>query len=270
VGADGFGPTCIALAGETMYSAHRSVVRGRPMDELKVIADQLTRQLDLDHPPVQVSYLEQPPTGVDRHPGGVPSVCTFFAFGAEKPFYADLPQHEDCEVGAFVLGIPPAGEVGGRLMSTIGRMQSVGYLNPGEEARVPHNATPPKYVAYGPLGSLPMPPTGVLLFANPKSAMLAAEAAGSGSDARPVSINGRPMCAIMPILNQGTPVGVSLGCTGSRIYTDLGIDKMVVGIRGDHLARFAEKLTRIVEANAVIASEDLARKRAAPHAHYPA
>ncbi len=235
----------------------------------KAIADQLTQQLELDLPPVQVSYLEEPPHGVPQHPGGVPSVCTFFAFGAERAFYAALPQHEDCEVGAFVLGIPPAGDLGGRLMSTIGRMQSVGYLNPGEEATVPHNATPPKYVAYGPLGSLGIPPTSVLLFTTPKSAMLAVEAAGSGADARPISMNGRPMCAIMPLLNQGAPVGVSLGCTGSRIYTDLGIDKMVVGIRGDHLTRFAEKLDRIVAANAVIASEDTARKRAASSAHHP-
>ncbi|MFY9716837.1 MAG: DUF169 domain-containing protein [Thermoplasmata archaeon] len=236
---------------------------------LRAIADQLTTQLALDLPPVQVSYLEEPPAGVAEHPGGVPSVCTFFAFGAEKPFYASLPRHEDCEVGAFVLGIPPAGDLGGRLMSTIGRMQSIGYLNPGEEAQVPHNSAPPKYVAYGPLGSLPMPPTGVLLFTNPKGAMLAVEAAGSGADARPITMNGRPMCAIMPILNQGTPVGISLGCTGSRIYTDLGIDKMVVGIRGDHLSQFAAKLTRVVEANAVIHSEDSARKNAAPHAHRP-
>jgi len=236
--------------------------------ELQAIASQLTRQLGLEMAPVQVSYLEAPPAGVAQHPGGVPSVCTFFAFGAERPFYAALPQHEDCEVGAFVLGIPPAGEVGGRLMSTIGRMQSVGYLNPGEEAHVPHNATPPKFVAYGPLGSLAMPPTGVLLFANPKSAMLAVEAAGAGADAQPVSMNGRPMCALLPILNQGTPVGVSFGCTGSRIYTDLGVDKMVIGIRGDHLVRFAEKLDRIVEANRVIADEDSARKRSAPNAHH--
>jgi uncharacterized protein (DUF169 family) len=237
--------------------------------EMQAIADQLTRQLELTLAPVQVSYLDAPPPGVVEHPGGVPSVCTFFAFGAERPFYAALPKHEDCEVGAFVLGIPPAGDVGDRLMSTIGRMQSVGYLNPGEEAIVPHNATPPKYVAYGPLGSLPVPPTGVLLFAKPRSAMLAVEAAGAGTDARPVTMNGRPMCAIMPILNQGTPVGISLGCTGSRIYTDIGADTMVVGVRGDHLARFAEKLNRIVEANTVIAAEDSARKRAAPAAYHP-
>jgi uncharacterized protein (DUF169 family) len=236
---------------------------------LHEISDQLRRQLGLDASPVQISYLEAPPAGVAEHPGGVPSVCTFFALGAERPFYAALPKHEDCEVGAFVLGVPPAGDVGKRLGATIGHMQSIGYLNPGEEAHVPHNATPPSFVAYGPLGSLPMDPTGVLAFTNPRGAMLAVEAAGSGPDARPVPTNGRPMCAIMPILHQGAPVAVSYGCTGSRIYTDLGIDKMIVGIRGDHLRSFAEKLDRTVEANARIAAEDSERKRAAPNAHRP-
>jgi uncharacterized protein (DUF169 family) len=231
--------------------------------ETQAIADQLTRQLNLETPPVQISYLDHPPKGVPAHPGGVPSVCTFFAFGTEKPFYAPLGEHAACEIGAFVLGIPPEGELGGRLMSTLGAMQKEGYLNPGEEAHVPHNPTPPKYVAYGPLGSLDVPPTGVLLFANPKSAMLAAEVAGSGQDARPVSLNGRPMCAIMPLMNQGAPVALSLGCTGSRIYTDLGIDKMVVGIRGDNLTRFAEKLARIVKANEIVAADTANRKKSA-------
>jgi uncharacterized protein (DUF169 family) len=238
-------------------------------EETQTIAAQLIRQLDLDTPPVQVSYLDEPPEGVPEHPGGVPSVCTFFAFGTEKPFYAGLPAHEDCEIGAFVLGVPPVGELGTRLMGTIGTMQKEGYLNPGEEAHVPHNEKAPKWVAYGPLGSLPMPPTGVLIFARPKGAMLALEAAGSGKDAAPVPMNGRPMCAIMPIMNQGAPVAVSLGCTGSRIYTDIDSDKMVVGIRGDHLGAFARKLETIVRANEAVRAEDTARKSNATHPHLP-
>ncbi len=238
-------------------------------NELKSIADQLSRQLELDRPPVQVSYLEAPPQGIPEHPGGVPSVCTFFALGADRPFYAGLPKHEDCEIGAFVLGIPPKGELGGRLMSTIGMMQKEGYLNPGEEAKVPHNDKAPAYVAYGPLGSLPVPPTGVLLFLNPRSAMLAVEAGGSGPDAAPVPFNGRPMCAILPILNGGVPVAASLGCTGSRIYTDLAPSGMIVGVRGDRLAQFAKKLDRIVKANVGVAAEDEGRKRKAPNAHRP-
>lgn len=239
------------------------------MVDYPAIATQLKRQLGLGMAPVQISYLDEPPAGLPQHEGGVPSVCTFFAFGTEKAFYAALPQHEDCEIGAFVLGVPARGEVGGRLMSSIEMMQKVGYLNPGEETRVPHNTVPPKFVAYGPLGTLPMPPTVVLMFTNPKGAMLATEAAGSGTDAKPVPMNSRPMCAIVPIMNQGAPVAVSFGCIGSRIYADLGIDQMVIGVRGDHLAEFAKKLDTIVAANATIGAEDQARKDAASRAHRP-
>jgi len=236
--------------------------------ELRAVAEQLTLQLGLELPPVQVTYLERPPEGVPQHPGGVPSVCTFFAFGTRSPFFAGLPQHEDCEIGAFVLGIPPEGAVGGRLVITISGMQEHGYLNPGEEAKVPHNPVPPKYVAYGPLGTLPLPPTGVLLFTDPRGAMLAAEAAGSEPDGWTVPMNGRPMCAILPILNQGAPVALSLGCVGSRIYTDLGVDKMVVGVKGDRLIAFSKKLDRIVRANEFVRSEDVARKAKAPGAFH--
>ena len=231
-------------------------------EDLARIAAQLTRDLGLDRPPVQITYLEKAPTGVPEHSGGVPSVCTFFAFGTRSAFYAGLPKHEDCEIGAFVLGIPPQGPVGERLMATIGDMQKEGYLNPGEEAKVPHNPTPPNFVAYGPLGAFSFAPTVVLLFADPRGAMLAGEAAGSGegSDSWTVPVNGRPMCAIVPILNQGAPVALSLGCTGSRIYTDMGIDKMVIGVRGDRLRSFAEKLERVVRANEFVRREDSARK----------
>jgi len=237
-------------------------------EELRTVAEQLTRQLGLEWPPVQVSYLDNPPKGVPEHPGGVPSVCTFFAFGTRSAFYAGLPKHEDCEIGAFVLGIPPKGAVGGRLMATIGDMQKEGYLNPGEEASVPHNALPPKFVAYGPLGTLPVAPTGVLMFTNPRGAMLAAEAAGSAPEVWAVPMNGRPMCAILPILNQGASVALSLGCVGSRIYTDLGVDKMVVGVRGDRLVAFAKKLERVVHANEFVRAEDAARKAKAPSAFH--
>lgn len=227
------------------------------------LAQHLSQQLDLDLPPVQITYLHERPSGVPEHPGGVPSVCTFFAFGTRSPFFAALPGHEDCEIGAYVLGIPPEGAAGARLMSTLGTLEGAGYLNPGEAAKVPHNATPPEFVAYGPLGSLPFAPTAVLLFANPRAAMLAAEAGGAGADAWAVPMNGRPMCAIVPILNQGAPVALSLACTGSRIYTDLGVDKMVIGVRGDRLKEFVARLDRIVQANEVVRAEDSARKSAA-------
>ena len=227
---------------------------------LEKVAAQLTHDLGLTHPPVQVSYLEAPPKGVPEHPGGVPSVCTFFAEGATHPFYAGLKAHDACEIGAFVLGMKPEGELGGRLMGTIGMMQKEGYLKPGEEAVVPHNPSAPKFVAYGPLGTLDMPPTTVLLFAKSRSAMLAVEAAGGN-----VPMNGRPMCAINPILNQGAPVAMSLGCIGSRIYTQMGDGELVVGIRGDQLDQFAASVRKIRHANDVVEGEDARRRNASVH-----
>jgi len=185
-------------------------------EDLKQLAQQLTTDLELTTPPIQITYLESAPEGVTRYPGVAPSVCTYFAEGRSAPFYADLKAHEACEVGAFVLGIPPEGEAGGRLMSMVGLMHKEGYIAPGEEAQIPRNAKPPKFVAYGPLGSLPMPPTNVLIFAPPKSAMFAVEAAGGSAP-----MNGRPMCAIVPTLNHGANVAISIGCIGSRIFTGL-------------------------------------------------
>ena len=223
--------------------------------DLRAISAQLTSDLGLAKPPIQVSYLDHPPQGVTEHPGGSPSVCTFFSEGQRSAFYVGIPGHEACEIGAFVLGIAPEGELGNRLMSTIGMMQKEGYLAPGDEGKIPKNATPPKYVAYGPLGSLKMAPTNVLLFAKPRSAMLAMEASSKA-----VPVNGRPMCAVVPTLNQGAPVAVSIGCIGSRIYTQMGDDQMVVGIRGDFLEEFARRLRTIVHANEVVATEDSGRK----------
>jgi uncharacterized protein (DUF169 family) len=227
------------------------------------ISKELTRELGLSSAPVQVTYLEHAPQGVPQHPGGVPSVCTFFSEGRKSPFYADLHAHEDCEIGAFVLGIAPEGEVGGRLMSMVGMMQKEGYLSPGDEAKIPRNSKPPRYVAYGPLGTLPMAPTNVLLFASAKSAMLAMEAAPG-----PVPMNGRPMCAVVPTLNQGAPVAVSIGCIGSRIYTGLEDGEMIVGIRGDHLQSFAASVRKIRHANDVVAAEDSRRKKQSEAKHH--
>ncbi len=224
------------------------------------IASDLTRDLELNQPPVQISYLDAPPKGVREHAGGAPSVCTFFAEGQKHAFYAEQKAHEECEIGAFVMGIEPVGALGTRLVATIGTMVKEGYLHPGEEAKIPHNAQSPKVVAYGPLGSLSTPPTTVLMFANPKSAMLALEAAPG-----PVPHNGRPMCAIVPTLVQGAPMAFSTGCIGSRVYTQMGDDRVVIGVRGDYLEKFHQGIQRIRRANEIVKSEDPRRRAAATH-----
>jgi uncharacterized protein (DUF169 family) len=229
-------------------------------EHLRAVASDLEKHLGLDRSPVQVTYLDAPPQGIPEHPGGAPSVCTFFAEGQLRPFYAAVPAHEACEVGAFVMGIAPEGELGTRLMATVGMMQKEGYLAPGEEGKIPRNATAPKYVVYAPLGSVPVAPTSVLFFPKAKGAMLALEAAGGT-----VPTNGRPMCALVPTLNQGAPVAMSMGCVGSRIFTQIGDDRMMMGVRGDALDSFHSSLQKIVKANALVGAEDQRRREGSTH-----
>jgi uncharacterized protein (DUF169 family) len=223
--------------------------------EYQQLATDLVRDLELSTAPVQISYLDHRPEGVAEHPGHAPSVCTFFAEGRKGSFFADTKAHEACEIGAFVLGVPPEGDVGQRLMATVGMMQKEGYLAPGDEGHIPRNESAPRYVAYGPLGSLGTEPTAILMFANPRSAMMAMEAASG-----PVPINGRPMCAIVPTLNHGAGVAVSPACIGSRIYTDMAPGEMIVGVRGDQLKSFAAKVRKIRAANDAVAAETRRRK----------
>jgi hypothetical protein len=162
------------------------------------------------------------------------------------------------------MGISPEGALGGRLSSTVSWMEEKGYLAPGEAAHIPHNATAPEFVGYGPLGSLPTPPTVVMMFVRPRALMLVVEAAARawpGSPAPPLL--SRPMCSFVPVLLGGAHVVISVGCSGSRVYTEMGDDTMLVGIRADALRRFAKAVHEIRKSNDQVWDLNLERKLAA-------
>ena len=233
--------------------------------ETKEIAQQLTHDLDLDVTPVQISFLDAPPSGLKEHPGGVPSWCTFWADARKEGFFAPLAKHDGCEIGAFVLGMPLEGALGEKLMGTLGWMQGQGYLAKGEEAQIPHRSKSSKFVAYAPLGSISAAPSAVVLFAKPSSAMVAMEAASPGT-AHPfgTTVSGRPACAVIPAVLEGrSPVAMSLGCAGFRVFTEVSDDKMLVAIRGDHLESFARSVRDLKKANTAVQGEMKRRKQAA-------
>jgi uncharacterized protein (DUF169 family) len=228
------------------------------------LARQLQTDLGMTTSPVQISYLSKAPSGLPEHSARVPSLCTFFSEGRSAGFFASQKAHEDCEVGAFVFGLPPAGELGAHLTQTVQWMEKIGYLAPGEAAHIPRNDSAPSFVAYGPLGSLDLEPTVVLCFAPSKTAMWALEAhARAWPERAALPLMGRPMCSIVPALNAGAPVAISTGCTGSRLYAGLSDGEMVLGVRGDALPKFAQALHQIRAANELVLAEDTQRKAAA-------
>jgi uncharacterized protein (DUF169 family) len=229
------------------------------------VSRRLTQDLGLEFPPIQISFLESPPSGLSEHAGKVPSWCTFWAEARAEAFYVSLGGHSDCEIGAYVLGIPLVGATGEKLGKTLAWMQQEGYLVKGEEADIPQLRAPFRYVAYGPLGQVPAPPSVVVIFANPASTMVALEAHQPGM-AHPfgVPVTGRPACAVIPTVLQGeAPVAMSLGCSGFRTYVEPGKDKMLLAVRGDYLVRFAEAVHRMKAANDAVQGEMERRKSAA-------
>ena len=84
----------------------------------QAVAAQLEQDLELDTPPVHISYLDTPPKGVPEHPGGAPSACTFWAEGRTESFYAPLAKHDACEIGGmparhFAVALAAGGARGG-------------------------------------------------------------------------------------------------------------------------------------------------------------
>ncbi len=215
--------------------------------------------------PVQLSYLSEPLRDAPVSATASPSVCTYFASGRTRAVLVPLSHHQECEIGAFVLGMSPEGVLGKRLFTTVGLMEKDGYLLPGEALKIPRNERPPEYVHYAPLGEGPAPPTAVLLFVKARSLMLVLEAANrlGGEWASPPMVL-RPMCSIVPVLLQGGPLAISVGCAGSRVYTGLSDGEMIVGVRGDRIGEFQGALRTVRTANDSVAAENERRKDSSP------
>jgi uncharacterized protein (DUF169 family) len=218
--------------------------------EFPLIAEHLHDDLELHRAVVAVHYRDLPAPDSVPHGPPAPSVCSFFLGAQDQTFQASMSDHTDCEIGAYVLGVPPGGELGRRLGATVDWMVKEHYLLEGEAASIPHNPRAPPHVVYGPLGKAREIPTAVLLFVKARGAMLATEAAHQAWPTQgPPPLLTRPMCAILPVLNSGAPMAISVGCAGSRLYTQMGDDEVLVGVRGDALLPFADAVHRVRRAN---------------------
>jgi uncharacterized protein (DUF169 family) len=215
--------------------------------------------LRLARRPVAVTFLDAPPSGIERFGGTEPSSCSFWRLAAEgRVFYTVPDDHFNCAVGAYTLNIPLSKEREQETEQMLQLMFGVGYIRPEDVPGIPRLAKTPAVTVFAPLGDSPVVP-GVVLFAcRPSGAMLLNEAAmraGSGGTLPPL---GRPSCMALPAaLATGT---VScLGCKGNRVYTGLGEDELYVAVPGADLEKVAAALEIITSANQAIG--DFARSR---------
>lgn len=213
--------------------------------------------LGLDGEPVAIAFFfsstsQEPPAGVAAWDGGeVAAGCVFWQRArAGQTFYTEPADHYNCSVGSHVHGIPlPEGRAD-ELSAAVELMAGAGYIRPSEVASIPTVPTSPRYIAYGPAGSVPFDADVVVVAATPAQAMLVHEAAlRAGVTPMAAPSMGRPGCAVLPLTMGSGQVAMSLGCAGNRIATGLRDEELYTAIPGPAWPRVVDALVSILEAN---------------------
>lgn len=212
----------------------------------------LQEMLELRFPAIAIGFLNSPPAGMARWPGGpVPAGCVFWQKAMDgQIFYTTPEDHYNCAVGAYTHKIAlPEGRAG-ELEQTIGFMVDSQYLDMSEVAGIPTLAQSPPYVAYSPLDQANFIPDVILVAAKPSQAMLLYEAAvKAGAGNALTNALGRPACAVLPLTTNSGATSLSLGCKGNRTFTGRPDDEMYVCIPGQKWQAVVGKLAETFQAN---------------------
>ena len=231
-------------------------------DKWKMLEMKFSKAVHFERRPVAVTYLDAPPSGVERFEGSEPSGCSFWRLAAEgRSFYTVPDDHFNCAVGAYTHNIPLSPEREQETGQTLKMMFDLGYVTPEEMPQIPRLAKTPAAVGYSPLGDTPVSPDVVLFACKPRSAMLLNEAANRAGVASGAPALGRPTCMALPASLQHGAI-FSLGCIGNRVYTGLKEDEMYFVLRGKDLEAVADALDVVMGANAALGEYATNRRQA--------
>ena len=223
------------------------------MSNYESVASRLRASLDLEFPPVALVRVTEAPTDVPRFGDVVPSACTFWRRAEQSLFYADAEAHMGCPIGAMVMGFELSESKTDELMSIVGDMCDVEYLEEAEVPQIPKFDAGVAGVVYGPLSEFDHEnePDVVLVWVTPKQAMLLEETVGGTrwtSDTGG-SILGRPACGVLPRAHDSALPTLSLGCAGMRTFTEIPDEFVLVAIPQTQLDHLEAALDRTMAAN---------------------
>ena len=160
-----------------------------------------------------------------------------------------------CPIGAMVMGFTLSKTKQEELMGLLGNMFTTNYLREDEIDHIPRFKGNISGIVYGPLSKFPLDPEVVLLWANPKQAMLVEELLGNTTwDKLPSSVLGRPTCAALPSAHASNNPKLSLGCIGMRTFTEIPNTHVLTVLPKACLENITDRLQETLVANAEIAT----------------
>jgi uncharacterized protein (DUF169 family) len=177
-----------------------------------------------------------------------------------RVFYTTPEDHHNCPIGSYTHNIPLPPQRANELEQTLSLMASIDYIRMEEVAGIPRLPRTPGAIVYAPLGETPVDPDVVLFAGRPGRVMLLQEAALRAGVGAGVPLLARPTCMALPAaLAQGAVA--STACIGNRVYTDVGEDELWVVMPGRDLARVADELRPIADANIKLSDYHRDRRR---------
>lgn len=230
------------------------------------LAQLLSDLLNLQNPPLAITFSEKPPSGIeaydapmpdptaDGRTGRVPAGCVFWVKAEKRTFTTRAEDHGNCSVGSLTHGFKTLEEVANN--ADVACLVEAGWVSPEVFPSIPVVKGNSRYVSYGPLHATKHDPDVVFLRLNAKQAMTL-------SDAIPdISYNGKPQCHIIAIAKEQQQVALSVGCMLSRVRTGIPNTEMTGAIPGKRLSEVIDRLRAATDANKKVsayASEDTRR-----------
>src|SRR6202046_2755707 len=225
------------------------------------LAPLLAASLDLQQPPVAISFTDTIPAGVKSHAGRVPAGCRFWEDGAATAFATTASDHNLCAIGVYTHNLQSSPAQQTDLMDALKVFGDLDYVRPEDLASIPVLASQPAYVIYAPLAESPLPPDVVLLFVDANQALSLSEATQQVENQNAPAM-GRPACAIVPQVMNSGGAALSLGCCGGRAYFEFFTEYVAVfAILGAKLEAYAKRIEALSKANAVLSKFHQLRRR---------
>src|SRR4051794_26811858 len=180
----------------------------------------LTELLRLTSPPIAITFVDQPPSGVPHVSAIEPAGCGYWRRAAAgEVFFTVADDHKGCPIGAHTHNVALSPEEQQGLMGLVQTMVGLSYLKMEEVPHIPTRKTPLQLAVYAPLDATPMPPDVVLVRGHAQQLMLLMEAAQAAGVAGTGTTMGRPTCAVLPETINSDRTAASFGCVGNRVYT---------------------------------------------------
>jgi uncharacterized protein (DUF169 family) len=236
------------------------------MKNWKGLASEIRALLNLQSPPLAITFSNIAPTGIPLYEENMPeptsdgrtgkvAACCVFWMKAGKRTFTTIPQdHGNCSVGSVTHGLKMLSEVANN--SDVLTLLECGWVSKDMIIQLPVVKKRPEFITHGPLEDTSLDPDVILLFVNAMQAMIISDAVSG------IQIKGKPQCHIIAMAKEEEAIVLSLGCMLSRVRTGMSATDMTCAIPGSRLSEFVNYLraARLADTSvAKYASEDMGR-----------